>query len=107
MPRDEQPQGMWSPMRKVEPLGITLVLLLMLPPLLLKASTGILLTLFGSGSLLSGLALGWYLGRSGAPSPIGPTFNSQGAFPQPQTTKYDPCSKLKVYPEFGEPRSPK
>ena len=69
-------------------LGISLVLLVMLPPSLLKGLTGTQAILYGSGLFLLGMVLGWWRGVSGEPSQTGHTSNSQVDFLSHRTTKH-------------------
>lgn len=64
--------------------------------------TGIPLILFGAALWLSGLIEGWLLGRSGALSPTGRIFNSQGASQFHQTTKRASSSLLEELVPSGK-----
>ena len=82
----------WSPTLGLVSLGTISVLLSMLPLLLLRDRTGILLTLCGAASWQLGRA--WVLWREqiGEHFPIGPTSSSQGDSLRRQAMKHEASS---------------
>lgn len=105
MQKDAQPPDKSSLMLALGILGILSGLLSTWLLLRLKAPTGTQLILCGLALFGQGMTSGWCLARSGAHSPTGHTSNLPDDSPQPPTTKYEPCSHLKVYPVSGEPPS--
>src|SRR6202451_1427472 len=61
--------------------------------------------LFGLALWLSGLLSGWLLAHNGAPSPTGPTSNSQGAFLRLRMTKRVLSSQPEESTPSGKPPS--